>query len=145
MLYFDTSFLVPLLVPEDTSERVDAFFSGLAADTELAVSEWTRVEFGSVLSRLVRMEQMSRLNAQKCASHLEKLLEQSFDVITPEKADYDRCWHYLVRFDNSLRAGDALHFAVAANRVAEAVYTLDEGMLSAGLRLGLSVQRGIQR
>ena len=26
MFYFDTSFLVPLLLPEETSDRVDHFF-----------------------------------------------------------------------------------------------------------------------
>lgn len=55
MLYFDTSFLVPLLLPEKTSEKIEAYFHHLPVDQTLVTSQWTRVEFASVLSRLVRM------------------------------------------------------------------------------------------
>ena len=54
MLYFDTSFLVPLILPESTSDKVAHFFRGLPA-AELAVSHWTRVEFSSLIAREVRM------------------------------------------------------------------------------------------
>ena len=54
MRCFDTSFLVPLILPEATSEAIAAFFENLPAD-DLAVSNWTRVEFASLLAREVRM------------------------------------------------------------------------------------------
>ena len=37
MIYFDTSFLVPLVLPEATSDRIAAFIRELPAD-QLAVS-----------------------------------------------------------------------------------------------------------
>ena len=54
MRYFDTSFLVPLILPEATSTRIADFFEALPAD-DLATSHWTRVEFASLLAREVRM------------------------------------------------------------------------------------------
>lgn len=56
MLYFDTSFLVPMLIAEETSNKVEAFLVDLSPAEDLVVSQWTRVEFASVLSCLVRMQ-----------------------------------------------------------------------------------------
>ena len=41
MRYFDTSFLVPLILPEATSEPIAGFFEDLPTE-DLAVSHWTR-------------------------------------------------------------------------------------------------------
>ena len=143
MFYFDTSFLVPLLIPEDSSERVEVFFQQLPPRQVLVVSHWTRVEFGSVLSRLVRMKQFGSSDARTCAGHFNKLLDDSFNIITPGKIDFECCWDFLTRFDNGLRAGDALHLAIAANLSVEKLYTLDNGLLEAGSFLKLPVDRGI--
>jgi predicted nucleic acid-binding protein len=43
-----------------------------------------------------------------------------------------------------LRAGDALHLAVAKNHRGEAVYSLDKTLLKAGRLLGLPVSTGIR-
>jgi len=142
MLYFDTSFLVPLLMPEQTSNAVEAFFHGPAAGEALVVSQWTRLEFLSVLSRLVRMGEVEASAAAHCARRFDTVLAESFHIVTPGVPDYDRCRELLSRFDNSLRAGDALHLAIAAN-LAAPVLTLDKGMLQAGEALGLQVARGI--
>jgi len=45
MLYFDTSFLVPMLIAEETSDKVEAFLLALSPEQDLTVSHWTRVEF----------------------------------------------------------------------------------------------------
>jgi hypothetical protein len=42
-----------------------------------------------------------------------------------------------------LRAGDALHLAIAGNRQAAAIYSLDKGLLMAGRLLDLPVSMGI--
>jgi predicted nucleic acid-binding protein len=54
VLYFDTSFLAPLILPEATSDKIAAFLRRLPA-AELTVSHWTRVEFSSLIAREVRM------------------------------------------------------------------------------------------
>src|SRR3974377_523570 len=54
VLFFDTSFLVPLILPEATSDSIAAFVCRLSAE-QLTVSHWTRVEFSSLIAREVRM------------------------------------------------------------------------------------------
>jgi hypothetical protein len=57
VLYFDTSFLVPLVLPEATSDSVAAFVHRLSAE-QLTVTHWTKVEFSSLIAREVRMGTM---------------------------------------------------------------------------------------
>ena len=54
MVYFDTSFLAPLILPEATSVEIAAFFHGLPIE-EFTVSHWTRIDFSSLVAREVRM------------------------------------------------------------------------------------------
>lgn len=143
MLYFDTSFLVPMLIAEETSEKVENFLLALSPEQDLIVSQWTRVEFASVLSRLVRMQQLRKQDAMQYSIRFDAFLEQSFRVVTPLLLDFQRCWKLLARFDNNLRAGDALHLAIADNRGVEVIYTLDNGMLQAGELLDLPVSKGV--
>ena len=63
MLYFDTSFLVPLVLPEATSDKIAAFIRELNIE-QFAVSHWTRLEFSSLITREVRM---GGLDAQAAA------------------------------------------------------------------------------
>lgn len=144
MLYFDTSFLVPMLIAEETSEKIEAFLLSLSPEQDLAVSQWTRVEFASVLSRLVRMKQLESQDARECSMRFDAFLEQSFTILLPSLADYHCCWSFLTRFDNTLRAGDALHLAIADNKKCEKLYTLDIGLLQAGVLLDIPVSRGIK-
>jgi len=143
MFYFDTSFLIPLLLPEETSDRIEQFFHQLPVGAELMISQWTRVEFASVLSRLVRMGELKKDSALLCKDRLSTLLAENFQVVLPGGVDFDLCWKILARFDNNLRAGDALHLAIAANLAVKTIFTLDSGMLKDGELLGLPVSRGI--
>ena len=78
-----------------------------------------------------------------CGERFSTLLDENLRVVLPGVADFDLCWKILARFDNGLRAGDALHLAIASNCAAEAIFTLDHGMIKAGRLLGLPVDRGI--
>ena len=141
MRYFDTSFLVPLVLPEATSEPIAGFFENLPTD-DLAVSHWTRVEFASLLAREVRMGGLDAAAAHKAGSRFETMVGESFVVLLPNRGDFDRARDWLGRFETGLRAGDALHLAIAGNRGADAIYSLDKGMIAAGKRLGLPASAG---
>jgi len=120
MRYFDTSFLVPLILPEATSDPVASFLEGLPP-TELAVSQWTRVEFASLLAREVRMGGLNPDAAMRADAAFEAMLRDSFAILLPSRQDFDLAKDYLGSFRSGLRAGDALHLAIAANHEAEAV------------------------
>lgn len=143
MLYFDTSFVIPLVLDEPTSALVQRFVAALTKD-QLAVSQWTRVEFSSALGRLVRMRALDSRETAAADVQFEYLIAASFAVLLPTAADYDLAKRYLGQPISGLRAGDALHLAVAANNSAESILTLDKTMLAAGSALGLPVSTGIE-
>jgi predicted nucleic acid-binding protein len=142
MLYFDTSFLVPLVRAESTSAKIERFMARLPIG-ELAVSHWTRVEFASLLARDVRMGDLTSAVAKRANAEFEAVLEESFVVLLPEAGDFDLAKEYLSHHQTGLRAGDALHLAIAGNRHLEAIYSLDKTLLRAGKALGLPVSAGI--
>ena len=57
--------------------------------------------------------------------------------------DFTAAVALLAKPDTGLRAGGALHLAIARNHRAKTVYTLDRGLLKAGKRLKLPVSAGI--
>ena len=143
MRYFDTSFLVPLILPEATSGLIAGFFDALPAD-ELAISQWTRVEFASLLAREVRMGGLDAGTAREAGLRFEAMIDGSFAVLLPNRDDFDRAREWLGHFETRLRAGDALHLAIAGNHSADAIYSLDKVMISAGRTLGLPASEGIR-
>ena len=143
MRYFDTSFLVPLILPEATSDPITGFFEDLPAD-DLAVSHWTRVEFASLLAREVRMRNLDTVAGYAASSRFESMVEESFVVLLPNRDDFDQARDWLNQFETGLRAGDALHLAIARNRGAHAIYSLDKVMIAAGKALGLPASVGMR-
>ena len=143
MLYFDTSFIVPLLRPEPNSIAVSAFLSELQPG-QLSVSQWTRVEIFSALAREVRIRALPAEDASEAIVRFDDMVRRAFTVLLPDQADFATAARYVSRFETNLRAGDALHLAIAANRDASTIYTLDKGLISAGKILGLPVKSGIR-
>jgi predicted nucleic acid-binding protein len=112
MLYLDTSVVAPLVLNEDVSPQVEAFLAKQVAGS-LAVSQWTRVEFCSLVAREVRTKHFSTQTAEAVIAEFEALVQESFQVWLPIVADYDLARTLLARFDSGLRGGDALHLAIA--------------------------------
>jgi predicted nucleic acid-binding protein len=143
VLYFHTSFLAPLIFPEATSDKIAAFVRRLPA-AELAVSHWTRVEFSSLIAREVRMSGLDTQAARRADARFEAMVDESFSVLLPNAADFGLAKRYLGQFETGLRAGDALHLAVAKNHRAAVIYSLDKRLLKAGKILDLPVKMGIR-
>jgi uncharacterized protein len=141
MRYFDTSFLAPLFREESVSSRVGQFIAGLPTG-ELAISRWTEVEFASLLARDVRIGAIEGDRAREADALFENVILHSFIVLLPSADDYRLARRYLLTFETGLRAGNALHLAIAGNHRAEAIYSLDDRMMRAGKILGLPVGDG---
>jgi uncharacterized protein len=138
MLYFDTSFIVPYILPEPTSSRVQQFFIDQYG-TGLAISHWVRVEFASMLAREVRTRRMSEQVARDADEQFEAVMARSFTILLPDRHDFDVSKRYLLEFGTGLRSGDALHLAIVKNRSVKSFYTLDKKLLRSGKMLGLPV------
>ena len=129
-------------MPEELSDAVEAFLRD--GEDELATSQWTRVELASLVSRRVRMGEFDEVQAEAIRKTFEQLLVQSFVLLVPGVADFVTATQFLVPADMGLRAGDALHLAIATNHGAKRVYTLDRGLLKAGEQLKVPVSSGIR-
>ena len=143
MHYFDTSFLAPLILQEASSSKVERFIAGLPAG-ELAISHLTRIEFSSLLSREVRVGALDAQTARSADAQFETMVRESFVILLPSADDFDLAKVYLANHASGLRAGDALHLAIAKNHRGEVVYSLDKTRLKAGKLLGLPVSTGIR-
>src|SRR5437016_8460890 len=97
MLYFDTSFLAPLLLPEATSSKITALVAGLPAE-QLTVSHWTRVEFSSLIAREVRMGGLEPQAAAQADSRFEAMVDESFAILLPNVDDFDLAKVFLGKF-----------------------------------------------
>jgi uncharacterized protein len=142
MRYFDTSFLAPLILEERNSSRIARFVGALPAGA-LAISRWTEVEFASLLARDVRIGALRGDEALEADAMFEDVVRQSFIVLTPGADDFALARRYLHKYETRLRAGEALHLAIAGNSQAEAIYSLDKSMIKAGKILDLPVGIGI--
>jgi uncharacterized protein len=60
----------------------------------------------------------------------------------PNAADFDLAAGYLRQYETALRAGDALHLAIAANHGTLMLVTYDQGLFRAAKRLRLAAQLG---
>ncbi|MDM8560754.1 type II toxin-antitoxin system VapC family toxin [Candidatus Parabeggiatoa sp. HSG14] len=140
MVYFDTSFIIPRYITEATSSKVEAVLIGLSES--LTISQWTRVEFVSMLARRVRMQELTEEQALKIFALFEQEIKDSFNIIIPTATDFELAIHFLHQYQTGLRAGDALHLAISKNYGATMLYTLDNGLLKAASTLNIPA-RGI--
>ena len=143
MVYLDTSIVAPLVIAEQSSKAVEAFILKVKPG-ELATSMWTQVELSSLVSRKVRMGELSDSQAQVVRREFDRILGESFEILAPTAADFASAAKYLEIPKTGLRAGDALHLAIAANHRAKRILTLDQGFVEAGKLLKLPVTLGVK-
>lgn len=142
LYYFDTSYLAPLIVQEAYTALVTHYVATLDPRA-LATSHWTLVEFASMLARGVRMQTLSRQEADGLQIRFERLISSTFSVILPMSEDYASAAAFLARAKTVLRGPDAMHLAIAENHGATAILSLDKKMVVAGLSFGLPIGTGV--
>jgi predicted nucleic acid-binding protein len=137
-IYCDTSLLVAILAQEPASERIFQWLEGCPPGT-LFISDWTITEFSSAIALKVRA---GHLNSEERANVLAAWAihrETSLTVLTISSDQFMTAAIYGERVDLGLRAGDALHLAVAAKHGC-AIATLDKAQAKAAVELGIPVE-----
>lgn len=143
MIYLDTSFLTPLFRAEPVSRQIENFLAAQPPGT-LAISQWTRVEFASVMAREVRMKTLNEASARKLIEEFDALVDDSLHMLIPAAADFDLARDFVTEFATRLRGPDALHLAIVRNHGIVEILTLDDGLLFAARKLKLNARRGIR-
>ena len=135
-LYLDTSAIVALLVEERASERLQAWLSAREAEG-LATSRWTEAEVASALSLKVRTGEFTVAQRAEAAAGW-RAWREGLLLLDVEAAAFETAAAFASRPDLGLRAGDALHLAVAA-AAGSTLVTLDERMAKAAPEVGVPV------
>ena len=134
-LYLDTSLLVAALTNEAETGRVQAWLGEQAADS-LAISDWVTTEFSSALSVKLRSGQIEPLHRAEALAMFTRLSADSLAVLPISGSQFRTAARFADQYALGLRAGDALHLAICADRGAT-LCTLDRRLSAAGPALGV--------
>jgi hypothetical protein len=137
MRYLDTSLIVAALTSETATINAQAWLSEQEPQS-LLISDWTITEFCSALALKLRTGQVTHEERASALSMFHKLVANSFTVASVRSSHFRTAAHFVDQHALGLRAGDALHLAVAQESGAT-VHTLDRRLAEAGPALGVSV------
>lgn len=132
--YLDTSLLVPFYVQEARTVEAQNWLAGLGS-SPLAVSPWSITEFASALGLKHRRGELAQADLAKVEAGFRRFVAGRARVVEIVADDFYRAAE-LCAAGVGLRAGDALHLAIA-ERYGLTVCTLDRGMWTAAEALGL--------
>lgn len=136
ILYLDTSLLVASLTNEAETDRIQVWLSAQEGQ-ELIISEWVATEFSSALSIKVRTGQIEPKDRTAALSTFRQIAAQSFIFIPVTSEHFRMAARFADQYELGLRAGDALHLAVASEQGAT-LCTLDRKLAVAGVALAAS-------
>ncbi|MEJ7745669.1 MAG: type II toxin-antitoxin system VapC family toxin [Luteimonas sp.] len=134
MQYVDTSLLVAALLNEVRTADAQRWLAAQRAG-ELVVSDWVVTEFSAALSMKLRQGELQQEHRSEVLAFFTRMLEESFQVLPVVRQDFQRAAQFADQQGTGLRAGDALHLAIAANHGAS-LHTLDKRLAEAGQMLG---------
>jgi predicted nucleic acid-binding protein len=134
MLYLDTSLIVTALSNEDLSVPAQEWLSAQNPE-DLAISEWTITEVSSALAIKLRRGDIDVAARATLLAEFNRLVAESFTVLTVTGQHFRTAAHFVDNHEFGLRAGDALHLAIASEYGAT-LMTRDEKLAAGGLGLG---------
>ena len=136
MIYLDTSVVVALLTPEALSSRALGWLEQ-CRDT-LISSDWLISETHSALSIKQRHHGLSPEARRAAGEHFERLLQGGVDLRSLDRDRFRQAAELLQVPALGLRAGDALHLAVALHSRCSHLASFDGRMRQAAAALGLA-------
>lgn len=133
MIYVDTSILVALCTTEPKSDTVDKWHESSSA--KMISSTWAFTEFSSALSLKVRTNQITEKQSREAWKKFDALCQNDIELMPVEGKVYYSAGILLIDSKSNLRAGDALHLAVAKQFKSRSLATLDKVLGANAARL----------
>ncbi|PZO01217.1 MAG: VapC toxin family PIN domain ribonuclease [Hyphomicrobiales bacterium] len=135
-LYLDTSLLITALSPEAETDTVQRWIKLNEAEG-FAISDWVTAEFSAALSIKIRAGRMSIDERATALHRFSQLASRTFEKLPIGTQEFQIAARFADQNTTGLRAGDALHLAVAAS-ASMTLSTRDKGLAKAGTSLGIS-------
>ena len=137
MVYLDTSVLIALFSNEDTTSRITLWYAN--ETRPLIAGDWCVTEFASALSLKERTGQLSREQTDAAWELFSEFCNGGLRLLPLDREVYTQAAQLVRDSKNGLRAGDALHLALALHVEAKAFFTLDNRLAASALQNQLSL------
>lgn len=138
MIYCDTSLLVASLTSEPATAIVQRWLGEQDAGA-LCISGWVVTEFSSALAIKLRSGELSVAQRADVLTHWRSMLSENLVMIPVPQPAYDLAARFADRHELKVRAGDALHLAIAS-LAGVPLATLDRVMALAAVAVGVTVR-----
>ncbi len=134
--YVDTSVLVAAHVREPHTDLAQDWLSGQGGG--LLLSTWALLECESALAIKTRRGEIDAEGQAQAIQDIEALATHFAPLAAPVEADYQHARVFCRNAASGLRAGDALHLAIALRLGACALATLDHVLASNSASHGIA-------
>lgn len=135
MTYLDTSVVIALLTREAHSERAETWLVRQDPAT-LHISGWVITEVSSALSIKLRTGILTPALRATILARWHRVIAENFVSLPITSGHFETAATFADRHETGLRAGDALHLAIASNAGC-AVATFDRIMAAAAPLVGV--------
>lgn len=135
MIYLDASVVVSAITNEQHTSDALRWIGRQAAD-DLCISQWVSTEVASALSLKVRRGQLPVDEKMTAWGGYRRMIDDGLQILPIRDVHFQSANEMIWNWPDGLRAGDALHLAVARD-FGVSVCTLDDVMLESGPTLGL--------
>lgn len=135
MIYIDTSVWIAMLCLEPKANAIQSWMTQQKVPS-ICCSDWLHTELMSALSIKSRRSEISLTALTYLHQTIEKLRDNGSHWVTPIGTDFQFASQLCAAPTTKLRAGDALHLAIAKRLKCKQFFTLDDTLNANAAALG---------